>query len=89
MQAVFEVFSDFKIKPTVGLPWDYIQNQVGLFGGAIAFFNVATDTSRHNIFPSVTAATRSRKHMIEGKVIACLATVLTRVSIPMEDISSG
>lgn len=66
-----------------------MQQHVGFFRCAAAFVNIATDTSRYDVFPTITAASGTRNHMVKGEIVSGVTAVLTGVTITVEDISAG
>ena len=77
MDAAVNVADDFKIKTAVGFAGLAEQGHFGFAGGAVAFFNIATNAGRDHVFPGFTAPSGSGDHVVEGEAFA--AAIASRV----------
>lgn len=68
--------------------WLAAQRHGGLFGGAVAFLDVAFQASGGDIVPGVTTPSGTGDDVVYGQVMASYTTVLTGVAVPVENISS-
>lgn len=66
MRAALELLRHFKVQTAVWLAGRITQDQIGFFGSAVAFVDVAANASSDYIFPSIPAASRAGNHMVEG-----------------------
>ena len=89
MATAVHLFRQLKIQAAMGTPRLSAQGHPSFLGGAIPFFNIAANTGRQHIFPSVTAPARSRNDVVEGEVIASIGAILTGMIIPIQDIFTG
>ena len=64
------------------------QRHVGFVGGAIAFFDIATDTGSDKILPTVAPFARAGNNMVNGQILFGSA-VLAGMGIPMQNIFAG
>lgn len=70
----------------IGLEWLVQKRHARLFGCAVSFLMIATMAGRHQIFPGIGPAMRSRNHMIHRQIPARAVTILATVIIPPEHI---
>ena len=88
MQSTLKVFTHFKVEATIRLAGRMMQKHLCFVRCVAAFFDIAANTSRNNIFPSIAPATRSRDNMVQRQIIPSITAVFTGVTIAVENIAA-
>lgn len=65
------------------------KRHTGFFGSAVAFFNIALETGRHDIVPGIHAATGAGDDVVYGQIVPFVTAVLADVIVPVQDIAPG
>jgi hypothetical protein len=66
IHSTLEVLGYFKVETAVRLAGLMIQGHIGFFGSAVAFFDIAANASRDNIFPGIAATPGTGYDVIQG-----------------------
>ncbi len=83
------MLAHLEVQAAVRLARLVVQEHVSFLWRPIAFVDIAPDAGCDYIFPTVAATARARYNVVESQLVAGITAILTRVSVPVQDISAG
>ena len=81
------MFRDFEVDMTWRPARNVEQCHARLFGGAIALLDITLQTRCNDVVPGIGSTFGSRDDVVDGKVVASIAAILTSVVIAMQQIA--